>query len=330
MNMKKQFLGLAAIAVLGILGSPGGIAGMLLEDHFGVTLSLGNKHWDSKQHAYTYPFDLNSFVPTKNTATTDYMVGDWYGEWSKTKLNNSSTIHGDHPGGDEPYDVEAMYFDDDPNNVYIAVVTSFPIPPGLTEARKPYRHDPQEIVTGDIALDLGLNAPAADGFRYDYGVNLNHEKRTANGGVFNGSTVGNEVYRTANSDWYLGNPHVSASGHSMTNFDPNYTGFSGSLAGTAQVNAYEYTFPGGKEENGFPTYVIEATIPKSILVGLAPGQQVGVSWLPGCRNDSGNFVGDIDAQAVPEPATLLLFAMGGAALAAGKRIRNKKTNEQPS
>jgi len=296
-------------------------AGTLLDEHFGVTLQLGQPRWDSKQHAYTYPFNLDSLVPTKNVASADYSVSDWYGSWSKTRLNKYHTVWGEHPAGDEPYDVEAMYFDDDPENLYVAVVTSFPVPPGLIETRA----DDRRIVTGDLALDLGLNNPGADGFRYDYGVNLNHEIRTDDNAQFNGDTVGTELYRTANSDWYLGAPSGSASGNGeMTNIDPADDDFSGTFVGNVQVNAYEYTFADGKLENGFPTYVIEATISRSLLAGVAPGDSIGVSWLPGCRNGIGQFVGDINSQAVPEPATLILFLAGGASLFAGRRLRKRK------
>lgn len=298
-------------------------AGTLLNDHFGVTLQLGDPHWDNKQHAQTYPFDLNSFAPTKNVGTADYAVSDWYGAWSKTQLNHYHTVWGDHPSGDEPYDVEGMYFDDDAQNIYVAVVTSFPPPPGLVETR----NGDHEIVTGDLALDLGQNAPAADGFRYDYGINVNHEIRTDNDAEFNGGTVGSELYRTANSDWYLASASNSASGNGeLSNIDPEDSAFSGTLLGNAEVNAYEYTFADGHQENGFPTYVIEATISRSLLADAEPGDSIGVSWLPGCRNGVGQFVGDIDSHAVPEPATLVLLLAGGASFLAGHRLRRRNAS----
>ncbi len=311
---------LKAVVILAVPGTVRVRAGTLLDEHFGVTLQLGQKQWDSKQHAYTYPFNLDSLVPTKNTTSADYAVSDWYGAWSKTRLNHYRTVWGEHPAGDEPYDVEAMYFDDDPENLYVAVVTSFPLPPGLVETRA----DDRRIVTGDLALDLGLNSPAADGFRYDYGINVNHEIRTDGDAQFNGGTVGTELYRTANSDWYLGSPSGSAAGDGeMSNIDPADDDFTGTFLGNVQVNAYEYTFPDGKQENGFPTYVIEATISRSLLAGLDPGDSVGVTWLPGCRNGIGQFVGDINSQAVPEPATLILLLAGGASLFAGRRLRKR-------
>jgi len=326
-NHRKSIV-CAVLALAGLWLGASVQGGLLLEEHFGVNLELGSAHWDSRQHAWTYPFDLASFVPTRNTDTVDYMVGDWYGSWSKKHLNRYTTIHGDHPGGDEPYDVEAMYFDDDPNNIYIAIVTSFPPPPGLIDPRI---DDGAKVATGDLAIDVGLNDPASDGFRYDYGVNINHEIRTDDGAQFGDAVVGNEVYRTANSDWYLGTPDYSAPGSGqLTNFDPNAAGFSGTSVGAAQVAYYRYTFPDGKEENGFPTYVIEAVLPRLMLGGLTPGQTVGIQWLPGCRNDSGTFVGDIDTQAVPAPATLLLLVAGGAAAGVGRKWGKKRRGSEAS
>ena len=62
------------------------------------------------------------------------------------------------------------------------------------------------------------------------------------------------------------------------------------------------TFPGGELENNARTYVIEATIPRSLFGANNPasGDSVGIQWVEGCRNDGNNtdnvlsLVGDID------------------------------------
>src|SRR5665647_1105829 len=59
------------------------------------------------------------------------------------------------PSGGEPYDIEALYFDDDAQNIYIAIVTS--IAPG-----------PNSIL-GDIALNVDDNSNTGE-LGYEYGV----------------------------------------------------------------------------------------------------------------------------------------------------------------
>jgi len=211
--------------------------------------------------------------------------------------------------------------------LYVAIVTSFPAAPGRNETRYP---GSPFVVSGDLAIDLSLNpAHSPDDFSYDYGVDICHEIRPSSGdATCSDAAVGTEVYRTANSDWYVGTPRfASDAGGELTNFDPNYSGFSGEYLGEANVTSYEYVFDGGLVECGAATYVIEATIPRALLVDLSVGDEVLVSWVEGCRND-GNQHGSIlrftiDTPAdidhgdipggdfvIPEPAAITLFALG--------------------
>ena len=312
---------LSVMAVLLCFASTG--AADLLWDHFGVQLELDfdAAHTDIYQGVTTYPFDPASFAPTKYLDSVDWWMDDWHGSWSTDDIGDiqSSPGYGTEPAGGEPYDVEAMYFDDDAANLYIAIVTSFPPPPGLYESRL----GNTLVVTGDLALNLGLNSPYSDGFRYDYGVNVNHEHRPISGNATSGgTTVGNEVYRTANSDWYLGSPHNAIPGSGeLTNFDPNWSGFSGSYAGAATV-AYRQLNFGGYEETLWPTYVVEITIPRSLLVTLDIGDVIGLSWASGCRNDAGTISHSAWVD-VPEPGTLVLLVLGVSGLGIYRRRRSK-------
>ncbi|NQT20759.1 MAG: PEP-CTERM sorting domain-containing protein [Planctomycetes bacterium] len=307
--------------------------GGLLDEHFGVTLELDAGQYDRYQKTTTYPFELSSFTPSNNVDTVDYIVGDWYGHWSKDKFRDK-TIRGAYPSSAEPYDVEALYFDDDPINLYVVVVTSFPGPPGLYEKRL---SGSPLLVTGDLAIDLGLNtARSMDNFSYDYGVNINYERRRSSGDARSGgSTAGDEVYRTQNSDWYVGSPrYATAASGELTNFDPDYAGFAGVYAGDADVDIYEYAFEGGRLEGGHPTYVIEMTIPRGALIELYEEDEVGIGWVEGCRNDGNGHrrvlrfedLPDIDCNRtpsgspVPEPTTATLLGLG-AALALFRRRR---------
>jgi len=299
----------------------------LLDEHFGVTLELGPGQYDSYQKTTTYPFVLESFTPTKNTATADYRVADWYGHWSKTNLNYT-TVSGNYPSAAEPYDIEAIYFDNDATNLYAVIVTSMDPSPGRYESRI------SNILaaTGDLAFDFGLNPhhSAGDPFSYDYGVNINNEIRhSGNNATSGGTEIGNDLYRTSNSDWYVATPRNAAPNRGeLTNIDPNYSSFTGTLLGDATVDYYEYLFEDSKQENGYPTYIIEVTAPLALLPQLQDGQNIGVSWTMGCMNDGGSnypflrFDQDNPAtfnSPVPEPATMALLGIGLAAMIARRR-----------
>jgi len=294
----------------------------MLSDHFGVTLGLGSAQTDTINGGYYYPFASGTFTPTRHTDTVDYTVDDWYGAWdfenpdsSDPDTYDAGVGAGQLPSGHEPYDVEGVYFDDTAGHLLVVVVTSFDPPEGRYEDRA--YGDPL-IVSGDLAIDLRTNDPGPDGFRYDYGVNINLENRPTvpdTDATSGGSTIGQGLYRTNNSDWYVGsNPDIAVDGQGeMTNFDPNYSGFGGSYLGDVSVSYSQYDFGGGLQECNYPTYVIEVMIPRSLLPPLEEGDEISLQWVEGCRDDSSgtdavlHLDGDID---VPEPGTMLLTGMG--------------------
>ncbi len=59
---------------------------------------------------------------------------------------------GQYPSSGELYDVEAIYFDNDMNNIYITIVTSFPFS-GLQYDSNTW------VAPGDLSLNLGINDP---------------------------------------------------------------------------------------------------------------------------------------------------------------------------
>ncbi len=327
--IKRHQLIVTAALVAGMLICVGGLAQAdLLSDHFGVTLALdsGSSYTDTYQGVTSYPYDPDSFAPTKNTKTTNYTVGDWYGDWSNVNFNYT-TRSGQYPEGAERYDVEALYFDNDKDNIYISVVTSFEPCPGYTDPRVGLD---LFVVTGDLALDLGDNSPyAPDGFSYDYGVNINHEVRTGGDATSGGNTIGNELYKTNNSDWYLGTPSgAPAAGGELTNFDPEYTSFAGTYKGTGTVTYTAYDF-GVDDETLAPTYVIDITVPLALLPTLYNGDIIGISWVQGCRNDGNETDACIrlEGQFTPEPSTMALMALGMGALGMLRRRKKKSGDE---
>ena len=308
----------------------------LLADRFGVFPSV-SLEFDPDTGYIRYVFD-HDWTPV-GSPTASWTVNDYSGVWSDTDLSvgDSTQIT-----GGEPYDVEAIYIDDDLEYLYIAVVTSFPSPEpdgGYFDNR--FNGDPDYLVhSGDLALDFGINGPASsdDPFNYDWGVNINNEVRLEPGldgfdrAEANANpTLGGDVYQTANIDWYVSNEEFAADTprKELTNFDPEYLYFSGTKTGEALVSYYMLDFGVDENndpilENGAETWVLEATIPFSALPSfLGPGDPVSVQWVMGCRNDGGseNNVLRGDHEIVPEPGTLALCAVGIGALVGWRRRR---------
>jgi len=157
----------------------------LLVDHFGVTPQL------IPQGGGRYSFDRNSLIPA-NPGTVGWTEIDWFGTWSFSNWA-TTTVWGTEPSGGEWYDVEAMYIDNDADNIYAVVVTSCPpyydwsqeivgapAGVGIYEARYSAYPIYKFVLPGDLAIDLG-NAPrdekGATSTSYDLGVDIVHEKR---------------------------------------------------------------------------------------------------------------------------------------------------------
>ncbi|MGI5818814.1 MAG: PEP-CTERM sorting domain-containing protein [Armatimonadota bacterium] len=323
--MRLTLLALAAI----LLTAPFAAADLLF-DRFGVSLSVSfavDQDAELGGPYGRYVFD-HDWTPV-GSPTANWSVHDYTGWWDPDDLTGGDSTQ---ITGGEPYDVEAIYLDDDLTNLYIAVVTSFPSPDpngGFFDAR--FNDDEFFLVhAGDLALDFGINGPisADDPFNYDWGVNINNEVRLESGGAEANATpaLGGAVYQTENGDWYVSNEGYAADTPrgEMTNFDPEYVYFSGTYQGMADVSYYSVDFGEGILENGAETWVIEATIPFSALPSLKPGDLVSAQWVMGCRNDGGteNHVLRVDHEIVPEPGSLMLCAVGLGALV-GWRRRNQ-------
>ncbi|MBN1261786.1 MAG: hypothetical protein JXB35_14005 [Anaerolineae bacterium] len=312
--------------------------GSLLYEHFGVTLTLQAPYGGGTYLA----FDWNSFVPTKHTDTVDWTEGDWYGNWNLSNFNHTDIQHPPAPGtadqdwyssGTEWYDVEAIYFDNDAEHLYLAIVTSVPFTQtgelGIVESRV----NNIIIRTGDLAISLfkgtARDERGATTWHYNYGLDLVHDNRDQPlvFGAYETVAVrdyelGKSIYRTtadpggsdvsnpANSDWYTSIPRnrgATQAHWEHTNFDPLSTVSRNNtnlqyMGEAAYVNYYEYEFPGGQLENNAPTYVLEVIIPRSVFGEDRPagGDAIGFQFVEGCRNDGNesdgvlNLIGDID------------------------------------
>jgi hypothetical protein len=234
----------------------------LLSDWFGIELAV--------DETGTFNHD---WTPT--TATADYFIDD-----------NWSAHFGRPAHGGEQFDIEAMYFDNDATNAYIAVVTSFNVPGGVSFLG-------EDIVAGDLALDLGLGM-------YEMGIDIDGGTGT--------------VAATSVDDWYQGND-VYIAEYGLTNFSGGMT------LGTASVDYFTYDLV----ERGYGTYVFEITVDRSLLTG-APifDNSIGMEWTIGCRNDVIHLDGDFDDEpVVPEPSTILLLGTGLLGMAGVVRRRRK-------
>ena len=210
----------------------------LLKDYFGVNLSLLPPH----DGGIYYSFNRSSFEPTKHTECS-YTVLDWYGNWNYNDWK-TTTIWGTEPSGGEWYDVEAMYLDNDEDNIYAVIVTSCPFyydwsfiggttGVGIYEPRYSSYPIYKWIVPGDLCIDLGKNPRDEKGATetsYDYGIDIVHEQRNPKDpntvGIWHDSTqhciqgmrdynVGSKVYKTTADPGgqNIGDPYLDLSGN---------------------------------------------------------------------------------------------------------------------
>ena len=280
----------------------------LLQDWFGVnleltnTLSGGNNNWS---------FVLDSFEPTRRLETANWVQADWYGNWNPTSFTQS-TVRGAAPSGGEWYDVEALYFDNDEENIYIVVVTSFPFEGrdllGSTYSDvglKDTRISPAIWVRpGDLSLNLGLNSTS--GWSYDFGVNVANELRPDSGNIaaMRNNNLDYRTYKTQNDAWYLGHPQNAPTAQGeLTNFDPEKYPDRVVYRTNATVNYYKLPFYDNNsleiKENGADTWVIEVTLPRASLAydghpnGPVDGETIKIRWASSCRNDASGTNGVI-------------------------------------
>ena len=276
--MKKLLIALVMISGLAIAPAA---YGYLLSDWFGVTLVVGGDN----------QFTGASWTPTLHTSTVDYIHENW------TPDGPPIPSPGDWGGGfGEQFDVEAIYFDNDDDYIYYAMVTSFH-PDYLLPTELGYNHD-RYIAPGDLAINMG-------GGMYEYGIDTgaNTYGGTATGEVVQGGT------------WFLQNPAWDVSQPFLTNY------YGGTSMGYASIDWYDL----GMIENDYGTWVLELTIDRSYLGNPGNGDTVGLHWTLGCRNDYLGLIGDIDDHPpippIPEPTTLLLLGLGFGVAAAFKKFK---------
>jgi len=289
----------------------------ILQERFGVIPKLQSNSGGETN----YSFAWSTLAPTLNTTTVEWIESDWYG----TDDDDGNDLHGTYPSGGERYDVEAMYFDNDNDSIYIAIITSVPHKNTNADGVKSVGvYDDRHQVwvrPGDLSLDLGLGEARIEkngtSWHYDYGLDLVHELRDStliqNNFVtskMRNNNLGHQLYKTSSdvgsatsdnldpaageSDWHTSMRVGATDGYwEHTNFDNSSTRKTDSIVRVGNQAAgiitkyYKLKFEGGKKENGQFTYVIEVTIPRELLGDDNPshGEEIGMRWTPGCRND---------------------------------------------
>lgn len=237
--------------------------------------------------------NLSGFAYIIDGNLTDWGVtpfSDWTPDSASVDYNiEDNTVGAGSDAFNEKFDLEGIYFDDDSNYLYFAIVSSNPY--GRTPAR------PQgNWASEDLAIDLN-----GDG-KFEYGADIANVKvAPTDGGPIYGRTKG--IYSV--DTW-------------KTKRGVEYR-----IDSATQIGTYEiYNRYIGKAEPGVPqhlshTYILEGRIPRSLFGNISCGTPIQLLFARvTCLKDWISVEGYCEDCYIPEPASIFLlgsalFGLGG-------------------
>lgn len=187
------------------------------------------------------------------------------------------------PSGGALYDIKAIYFDDDINNVYFAIVTNLP----ATGA------DNGEWYMGDISFKINNK---------NYGIEIPHTWGASTGKVvINPTWVSNlPQYFSISSPCTFDKTKGQTTGNDNI-FYNQHTGVIDTATYKPNFNPYGVT-----QTPSYPVYIIEIGVPRSAIGNPNAGDIASAHMTIGCGNDVINLNPITVKTAVPEFPTVVL------------------------
>jgi len=240
----------------------------------------------------------------------DGRLDDWgvipFKDWSPDSPTADRVIQdgirpdGGRVWGGEPYDVEALYFDDDGRYFYFAMVSSYPL------MGRRWRN---------LAGDLGLNLDGRRGSEYGIKIRgLKPKKSLQYRSLWRNPKWKRCKHPEANPIWMMRGEFIG-----LTELFYRNAGY---IEGRAKRPYKPRLW-----KNWGITYILEGRVNRFLFDPLPlEGRTIVLHWAEYCGNDYINLKADINHPPIPEPGSLTLFtiavlSLGGLSLRKFRKIK---------